>query len=143
MRTPEAIDVVGQAEQERLLALRGKGTARCFGREFAFDCTEERLGMDALSIAFERKSGTHLCAHSVNLPPRFTLFGWNDALGTNLFTDVPVVAFAIKLCVSHSSPNAVAFSDLIEQRSQRGAVIDRSAVSLLRQDQAQIRIDSQ
>jgi hypothetical protein len=54
IKSPEFIDVVGEAEQDCLFALRGERTARCFGREFAFDCAEDRLGMYALpgSVSF-------------------------------------------------------------------------------------------
>src|SRR5205809_4947685 len=45
---PEFVNVVGQTEQESLFALRGERTARCFGREFAFDRAEDSFGVNAL-----------------------------------------------------------------------------------------------
>ena len=123
MKWPEFVDIVGQAEQESLFALGSERTARCFGREFAFDCAEDRLGMYALPIAFGRESGAHLRAHSVNLPARLASFSRNDTLRANLFADVPVVAFTVELGIGHNGSNRAACSDFIEQRSQGGAVI--------------------
>src|SRR6184192_40033 len=54
---PEFVNVVGQTEQESLFALRGERTARCFGREFAFDRAEDSFGVNALPIALSGKSG--------------------------------------------------------------------------------------
>src|SRR5216683_3489996 len=59
MKWPEFVDIVGQAEQESLFALGSERTARCFGREFAFDCAEDRLDMYALPIAFGRHRGCY------------------------------------------------------------------------------------
>ena len=115
-KSPEFIDVVGEAEQECLFALRGERTARCFGREFAFDCAEDRLGMYALPIALGRESRAHLRTHSVNLPARLASFSRNDTLRTNLLADVPVVAFAVELGIGQNGSNGAAWNDFIEQR---------------------------
>ena len=68
MEWPEFVNVVGQTEQESLFALRGERTARCFGREFAFDRAEDSFGVNALPIALGGKSGAHLRTQSMQLP---------------------------------------------------------------------------
>ena len=118
MRWPEFVDVVRQAEQKCLFALRSERTARCFGREFAFDCAEDRLGMHALPIALGGESRPHLRTHSMNLPAGFASFSGNNTLRPNLLADVPVVALAVKLGIGHNGSNAVAWNHFIEQRSQ-------------------------
>src|SRR5439155_14373624 len=99
--------------------------------------------MDALTIKLGGEGRPHLRTHSVKLPARLASFSRNDALRANLLTDVPVVALAVELGIGHNGSNGVGWKHFIEQRSQSGAVIDRSLVSLLRQDDAQTRIDSQ
>src|SRR5512140_1969983 len=99
--------------------------------------------MDALTIKLGGEGRPHLRTHSVKLPAWLASFSRNDALRANLLTDVPVVALAVELGIGHNASNGVAWNHFIEQRSQGGAVIDRSLVSLLRQDNAQTRIDSQ
>src|SRR6266481_5068557 len=99
--------------------------------------------VDALTIKLGGEGGPHLRTHSVKLPARLASFSRNDALRTNLLTDVPVVALAVELGIGHNGSNGVAWNHFIEQRSQGGTVIDWSLVSLLRQDNAQTRIDSQ
>ena len=79
----------------------------------------------------------------MKLPARLASFSRNDALRANLLTDVPVVALAVELGIGHNGSNGVGWNHFIEQRSQGGAIIDWSLVSLLRQDNAQTRIDSQ
>src|SRR5439155_11925843 len=99
--------------------------------------------MHALAIALSGKRRAHLRTHSVNFPLRLTSFSRNDTLCANVFTDVSVVAFAVELGIGHNGSNAVACNHFIEQRSQGGAVVNRSLMSLLREDQAQARINSQ
>src|SRR5206468_5288805 len=99
--------------------------------------------MDALTIKLGGEGCPHLRTHSVMLPAQLASFSRNDALRANLLTDVPVVALAVELGIGHNGSNVVGWNHFIEQRSQGGAVIDRSLVSLLRQDNAQTRIDSQ
>src|SRR5882724_11650578 len=99
--------------------------------------------MHALPIALSRKRRAHLRTHSVNLPARLASFSWNDTLCPNLLADVPVVAFAVELGIGYNCSNGAACNHFIEQRSQGGAVIDGSLVSLLRQNQAPARIDGQ
>ena len=137
MEWPEFVNVVGQTEQESLLALRDERTAWCFGREFAFDRAEDRFGVDALPIARGGKSRPHLRTHSMNLPARLASFSRNDALCAKLLADVPVVAFAVEFGIRQNGSDGAAWNNFIEQRPQSGAVVDRSLVSLLRQDHGQ------
>src|SRR5947208_12357273 len=79
----------------------------------------------------------------MQLPVGLASFSRNDALCANLLADVPMVAFAVELGISHNGSDATACNHFIEQRAQGGAVIDRSLVGPLRQDQTQTGIDSQ
>src|SRR5207247_7725672 len=88
------------------------------------------------------ESYAHLRTHPVKFPARLTSLSRNDTLCANLLADVPVVALAVKLGIGHNGSNAVACNHFIEQRSQGGAVINGSLMSLLRQDHAQTRINS-
>src|SRR5438876_5179469 len=99
--------------------------------------------MHALAIVLGGKSGAHLRTHPVKFPARLTSLSRNDTLCANLLADVPVVALAVKLGIGHNGSNAVAWNHFIEQRSQGGAVINGSLMSPLRQDHAQMRINSQ
>ena len=47
-----------------LVCVESLGTTRSFGREFAFDCAEDCLGMHALAIAPGGKSGARICART-------------------------------------------------------------------------------
>src|SRR5438094_7605262 len=126
---PEFVNVVGQTEQESLFALRGERTARCFGREFAFDRAEDSFGVNALPIALGGKSGAHLRTHSMQLPVGLASFSRDDALRANLLADVPMVAFAVELGIGHNGSDATACNHFIEQRAQGGARIRRKRVS--------------
>src|SRR6058998_3129538 len=99
--------------------------------------------MHALAITLGWESYAHLRTHPVKFPARLTSLSRNDTLCANLLADVPVVALAVKLGIGHNGSNAVAWNHFIEQRSQGGAVINGSLMSLLRQDHAQTRINSQ
>src|SRR6266581_9440064 len=99
--------------------------------------------MHALAITLGWESYAHLRTHPVKFPARLTSLSRNDTLCANLLADVPVVALAVKLRIGHNGSNAVAWNLFIEQRSQGGAVINGSLMSLLREDQAQARINSQ
>src|SRR5207302_8923184 len=98
--------------------------------------------MHALAIALGGESGAHLRTHPVKFPARLTSLSLNDTLCANLLADVPVVALAVKLGIGHNGSAAVTCNHFIEQRSQRGAVINGSLRSPLSKDNAQMPINT-
>src|ERR1700704_1083026 len=57
---PQAVDVVGQAEQQGLADLGGQAAPGCARGELAFDGGEDAFDLVALPIRFFRKSSEHL-----------------------------------------------------------------------------------
>src|SRR5882724_8579226 len=61
---PQAIEVVGKAEQQGLADLGGQAASGCARGEFAFDGGEDAFDLGALPIRFLRKGAEHLIANS-------------------------------------------------------------------------------
>src|SRR2546422_2405854 len=61
---PQAVHVVGKAEQQGLADLGGQAASGCARGEFAFDGGEDAFDLVALPIRFFRKSAEHLIANS-------------------------------------------------------------------------------
>jgi hypothetical protein len=57
---PQAVEVVGKAERQRLADLRDQAASGCARREFAFDGRENAFDLGALPIRFFRKGAEHL-----------------------------------------------------------------------------------
>jgi hypothetical protein len=57
---PQAIDVIGDPQQQRLQTLRHKRSAWCSGRQLAFDGRDEALNECAAAIEVRRKCLAHL-----------------------------------------------------------------------------------
>ena len=144
MWRPKFVDVVGQSEQKRLFALGCETSPRCSAGEFSFDCAKDAFGLDALAIKLCGKVAPHLCSHSSKFPTRFASLRRDNALGTELLADVLMVALAIELRIGQyqSDPLLRAICDLIKQRWQCSAVVSRSGVCFLGQDQTQARVHS-
>ena len=103
---PQAIEVVGQAEQQGLADLGGQAASGCARGEFAFDGGEDAFDLGTLPIRFFRKGSEHLIANSAirDTPaPRR-----NDALGSQALPNVLVVGFGVKLriCEHHTDRSA-------------------------------------
>src|SRR6267142_2354660 len=61
---PQAVHVVGKAEQQGLADLGGQAASGCARGEFAFDGGEDAFDLGALPIRFLRKGAEHLIANS-------------------------------------------------------------------------------
>jgi hypothetical protein len=59
---PQAVEVKGQTQQQRLPDLQRQTAARRFRREFPFDHREDRFYLGARPIQLPRKSTMHLVA---------------------------------------------------------------------------------
>src|ERR1700676_1311283 len=57
---PQAVNVVGKAEQERLANLGGQAASGCARGELAFDRRENAFDLGALPVRFFRKGSEHL-----------------------------------------------------------------------------------
>src|SRR6266849_5575342 len=57
---PQAVNVVGQAEQQGLADLGGQAASGCARGEFAFDGREDAFDLGTLPIRFFRKGSEHL-----------------------------------------------------------------------------------
>ena len=92
---PQAVNVVGKAEQERLANLRGQAASGSARGEFAFDRRENAFDLGALAVRFFRKGAEHLIPNGAigDTPaPR-----GNDALGSQALPNVLVVGFRVRL----------------------------------------------
>jgi len=99
---PQAVDVVGQAEQQGLADLRGQAAPGCARRELSFDSGEDAFDLGALPIRFFRKSAEHLIPDSA---VRDTPTSRGDnALGSQALPNMFVVGFGIKLRIRSTMP---------------------------------------
>src|SRR5690242_812156 len=55
----QAVEVEGQAKEQRLTDLHGQSATGCFGGEFAFDDREHRFYFGAWSVQLARKFAVH------------------------------------------------------------------------------------
>ena len=100
---PQAIEVVGEAEEQCLTDLRLQTAARRTGGEFAFHHREDRFHLRSLSIGLVRKSAIHLTAKdsSRNTPARLCR---NNALRAAALPNVLMVGFGIELGIRQHQP---------------------------------------
>src|SRR6266478_1814628 len=92
---PQAVNVVGQAEQQGLTDLGGQAAPGCARGELAFDGGEHAFDLVALPIRFFRKGAEHLIPNgTVRNPPASRR---NNALRSQALPNVFVVGFRVKL----------------------------------------------
>src|SRR5467141_1089313 len=99
---PQAVDVVGQAEQQGLADLGGQAASGCARGELAFDGGEHDFDLVALPIRFFRKSSEHLIANGTvrNTPAS----RGDNALRSQALPNVLVVGFGVKLRIRQHHP---------------------------------------
>src|SRR5712664_63944 len=135
---PQAVNVVGKAEQERLANLRGQAASGSARGEFAFDRRENAFDLGALAVRFFRKGAEHLIPNGAirDTPaPR-----GNDALGSQALPNVLVVGFRVKLCIRQHHTEGSASCCHIEQPRQRTCVAPGPLTSPLRQQNLLLHI---
>ena len=93
---PQAVEVVGEPEEQGLADLHWQAAAGGAGRKFSFDHREDGFDLGSLSVLFLRKSPVHLITNS---PSRDAAarFGGNDATGSPALPDIFVIRFGIEL----------------------------------------------
>jgi hypothetical protein len=135
---PQAVEVVGKAEQQRLADLGDQAASGCARREFAFDGRENAFDLGALPIRFFRKGAEHLIANGAirDTPaPR-----GNDALRSQALPKVHVVGFGVKLRIGQHHTDGSAACRHIAQPRQSARVAPRPLTGSLRQQNLVLHI---
>src|SRR5229473_2211595 len=120
---PQAVNVVGQAEQQGLTDLGGQAAPGCARGELAFDGGEHAFDLVALPIRFFRKGAEHLIPNgTVRNPPASRR---NNALRSQALPNVFVVGFRVKLRIREHHTDGRAARRHIEQPRQGARVAPR------------------
>src|SRR5713101_5491209 len=135
---PQAVEVVGQPEQQGLADLRCQASPRGARGELTFDSGEDAFDLGALPIRFFRKGAEHLIA---NRAVRDTPAPRGDnALGSQALPNVLVVGFGVKLRIREHHTDRSAARRHVEQPRQRTRVAPRPLPSPLRQQNLLLHI---
>src|SRR5882762_4404998 len=128
---PQAVDVVGQAEQQGLADLGGQAASGCARGELAFDGGEHAFDLVALPIRFFRKSSEHLIANGTvrNTPAS----RGDNALRSQALPNVLVVGFGVKLRIRQHHPEGSTARRHIQQPRQSTRIAPRPLTGPLRQ----------
>lgn len=109
---PQAIEIVGKAEEKGL----AKATPRGPRRKLAFDHRKDGFHLAALPIRFFRKGAVHLIANgAIGDPPAL---GGDDAPGSQALPNVLVVGFRIKLRIRQHQADGRASCRHVQQSRQ-------------------------
>ena len=92
----QAVEVVGEAQEQRLEVLGDGQTTGSARGELALGRREDTLDQRTLAVASEREAGPHLGANAVELPGGLTPLGGDDALSAELVANVVMIALAIE-----------------------------------------------
>ena len=113
---PQAIEIVGKAEEEGLANLDRQATPRG-ARKLAFDHRKDGFHLAVLPVRFFRKGAVHLVANgAVGDAPAL---GGNDAPGSQVLPNVLVVGFGVKLCIRQHQADGCTASRHVQQARQR------------------------
>lgn len=93
----KAVEVVGQAEQERLAALRISRSAGSATGEFAFDSGKHCLDPGTPTVFLAWEVGSPLGTYAANTAGFLAALGRHDTVGPDLRPDEDVVAFGVEL----------------------------------------------
>ena len=137
----EAGEVVGQAQQQGLASLQEQTSPRGTGGELAFHGGEEGFQQCSPRILSAEKSSPHCGAHAVDPPALLAALGRDEAAGTELLTDIGMVAFTVKRGVGEHLSEASHVAGRLQQGWQAGTVVPRTATSGRGQNELSIQID--
>src|ERR1700731_73574 len=135
---PQAVEVVGKAEQEGLANLGGQAASGSARGELAFDRRENAFDLGALAVRYFRKGSEHLIPNGAvgDTPaPR-----GNDALRPQALPNVLVVGFGVKLRIRQHHTEGSASCRHIEQSRQRTRVTPGPLTGSLRQQNLLLHI---
>src|ERR1700730_13598630 len=135
---PQAIEVVGKAEQQRLADLHGQAAPGSARGEFAFGHRDDRFDDGALAVWFFRKGPIHLITDgAVGDTPTL---GGDDAPRSQTLPNVLVVGLGIKLRIGQHQADGGPMSGRIQQPRQRPGVAPRPLTSPPRQQDLLVQI---
>jgi hypothetical protein len=137
----QAVEIVGEPEQQGLTTLREQEATRGAAGELAFSNGEDGLDQCASTVEAAWKVVAHLRTYPVDAPSLLAAFGRDDAAGSEPLADVRVVEFGIELGVcQHQTDGADAVRG-VDQGPQVGAVIGGTGVGFLREYELPVQID--
>src|SRR3974390_3565026 len=96
---PQAVQVETQAKQQGLPPWHGQAVPGSASRELAFDRREHALDQSATPVESRRECPAHFGAHPVDAPIFLPALGGNDALRSELLTDISMDPLAVELRV--------------------------------------------
>jgi hypothetical protein len=138
---PQAVEVKGQAQQQRLADLQRQAAARCFGREFTFDHREDRFYLRARPLQFSRKSTMPLVA-DFSFRDTASWVGADHAVRPQRRAHVAVICFGVARGVGqhHADGQGQDAAGRMHQAAQIRRVTPRAPFGPLRQDALAIHV---
>ncbi len=128
---PQAIEIIGEAEEEGLANLGGQATPRGTRGEFTFDDRKDGFDLGALPVRFFREGAVHLIANgAIGDPPAL---GGDDAPSPQALPNVLVMGFGVKLRIRQHHANGRASCRHVQQSRQIAHVGSWPAMRPLRQ----------
>jgi len=135
---PQAIEIIGEAEEEGLANLGGQATPRGTRGEFTFDDRKDSFDLGALPVRFFREGAVHLIANgAIGDPPAL---GGDDASSPQALPNVLVIGFGVKLRIRQHHANGRASCRHVQQSRQIAHVGSWPAMRPLRQQNLLLHI---
>ena len=101
---PQAVEVIGEPEEQGLADLHGPAAAGGVGRLFSFHPREDGCDLGSLCVLFLRKSPVPLITNSPS-GEAAARFGGKDATGSPVLPDIFMISLGIELGISqHLAP---------------------------------------
>ena len=101
---PQAVEVIGEPEEQGLADLHGPAAAGGAGRQFSLNHREDGFDLGSLSVLFLRKSPVHLITNSPS-GEAAARFAGKDATGSPVLPDIFMISLGIELGISqHLAP---------------------------------------
>ena len=101
---PQAVEVIGEPEEQGLADLHGPAAAGGAGRQFSFHPREDGCDLGSLCVLFLRKSPVPLITNSPS-GEAAARFGGKDATGSPVLPDIFMISLGIELGISqHLAP---------------------------------------
>lgn len=119
----EAIDVVGQPQQEGLETLGCQRPARRSGGELALDRREDAVHQRPLAVQRPWELSLHLGTNTLPSPVSSAPPGRDDAVGPHYFTDMTAVALAVEFRIGQDQAKRRHGGGGIHYRPQGGRIV--------------------
>jgi hypothetical protein len=116
-RTTNAVDVVGQTEEQRL-EVRGDGQTPGSARgALAFGGGEDALDERALAVGDSREVRPQLRPNAVELPDGLAPLGGNAAVGAHVGAHMALIGLAVKFGVGQDQANHCRLPGHVDDRT--------------------------